>query len=173
MRKTSYWAVNFTLVSIIYFIKCPAKWPCTQGIKYLGYFIIFFFFNWGKLFYNVVLVSAIQQCESAISIHMSPSLLNFPLIPYSIPPLQNVTEHWISAPCIIQQISTGYLILHMVMYMFQCDSLNLYHPHLPPLCPQVCSLCLHLYLDHVNRFIKDFPIPQMVKKVPAMQETQV
>ena len=57
--------------------------------------------------------------------------------------------------------------------MFQCDSLNLYHPHLPPLCPQVCSLCLHLYLDHVNRFIKDFPIPQMVKKVPAMQETQV
>ena len=29
--------------------------------------------------------------------------------------------------------------------MFQCYILNLSHPLLPPLCPQVCSLCLHLY----------------------------
>ena len=57
--------------------------------------------------------------------------------------------------------------------MFQCYSLNLSHLFLPTLCPQVCSLHLRLYLDHVNRFIKDFPIPQMVKKLPAMQETWV
>ena len=31
-----------------------------------------FFLIGGKLLYNVVLVSAIHQCESAISIHMSP-----------------------------------------------------------------------------------------------------
>ena len=30
----------------------------------------------GKLLYNVVLVSAIQQCESAICMHISPPIKN-------------------------------------------------------------------------------------------------
>ena len=30
-------------------------------------------FSWRKLLYNVVLVSAIQQCKSAISVHVSPA----------------------------------------------------------------------------------------------------
>ena len=38
------------------------------------------------MLYNVVLVSAKQQCESAISIHMSLPLTSLP------PPLQVVTE---------------------------------------------------------------------------------
>ena len=33
----------------------------------------FFFLIGGWLLYNVVLVSAVQQCESALSIHISPS----------------------------------------------------------------------------------------------------
>ena len=49
-------------------------------------------------------------------------------------------SHWLS-------------VLHLVMYMFQCYSLNLSHPLLPPLCPQVCSLCLRLCCCSANRFI--------------------
>ena len=40
-------------------------------------------------------------------------------------------SHWLS-------------ILHTVIRMFQCYSLNSSHPLLPSLCPQLCSLCLHL-----------------------------
>ena len=45
------------------------------------------------------------------------------------------------APCIIQKISTGYLILHMVTYTLQHYSL---HSSPPPLDPQGCARCLHL-----------------------------
>ena len=39
-------------------------------------------------------------------------------------------------------IATSYQlsILHTVVYIFQCYSLNSSHPLLPPLCPQVCSI---------------------------------
>ena len=51
-------------------------------------------------------------------------------------------------------------LLHMVMEMFQCSCLNASHPLLPPLCPQVSSLCLHLLMPyrqvhqyrHLSRF---------------------
>ena len=45
------------------------------------------------------------------------------------------------------------IYLYMVMCMFQCYSLNLPHPLLPPLCPQVCSLCLCLHCSPANRYI--------------------
>ena len=38
-------------------------------------------------------------------------------------------------------------------WVFQCCSLNLFHPLLYPLCPQIHSLCLHLYSCPANRFI--------------------
>ena len=37
--------------------------------------------------------------------------------------------------------------------MFPCYALNLSHPFLPLLCPQVSSLCLRLYFCPANRFI--------------------
>ena len=37
--------------------------------------------------------------------------------------------------------------------MFQCCSLHLSHPLLPPLCPWICSLCLSPYSCPVNTFI--------------------
>ena len=49
-------------------------------------------------------------------------------------------SHWLS-------------VLHMIIYMFQCSSLNSSHPLLPPLCPQVCSLCLCLFCCPANSFI--------------------
>lgn len=48
-----------------------------------------------------------------------PSLWNLLSTSHSIPPLQVVTEHPIWAPWVIQQISTSYLILRMVMCIFQ------------------------------------------------------
>ena len=36
-------------------------------------------------------------------------------------------------------------IWHMVVYICWCYSLNSSHPFLSPLCPQVHSLCFHLY----------------------------
>ena len=44
-------------------------------------------------------------------------------------------------------------LLHMVVYMFPCFSLNLSYPLLPPPCLSVCSLYLHLHCCPVNRFI--------------------
>ena len=60
------------------------------------------------MLYNVGLVSAIQQCELATSIHMSP-LTEPPSDSYLIPPLQIVTEHQAELPVVIQQPPTGYL----------------------------------------------------------------
>ena len=112
-----------------------------------------FIFNWR--------VIALQYCDGFC--HPStwishrytyvPSLLNLPPTFHPIPPLWVVTEHQIWAPCIIQQIPTGYLILHMIMCMFQCYSHKSSHPHLPSLSPKVCPSCLHLLCCPVNRFI--------------------
>ena len=43
--------------------------------------------------------------------------------------------------------------LHMVIYMSQCYSFSLWVSLLPLLCPQICSLCLHLHCCPANRFI--------------------
>ena len=36
------------------------------------FFLCFFFFNWNIIVLQVVLVSAVQQCESAICVHIFP-----------------------------------------------------------------------------------------------------
>ena len=54
-------------------------------------------------------------------------------------------------PCIMQLLPISYIFY--AWYVCQCYSLNSFHPLLPPLCPQVCSLCLHLYSCPENRFI--------------------
>ena len=50
------------------------------------------------LLYNAVLVSAVQQCELAISIHLAPSSWALRPPAFSIPPLQVITEHWAELP---------------------------------------------------------------------------
>ena len=108
------------------------------------FFKLYLFLIWGYLLYNIVLVSAICQYESNTNIHMpSPSWASLPL------PTQPTLLGCHSAPvlsslCHIAN-SPWLSILHMVMYMFQCCSLNSSHPVLHPLCPQVCSLCLCLH----------------------------
>ena len=56
-------------------------------------------------------------------------------------------------------------ILHMIMYIFPCYSLTSSHPFFPPLCPQVCSLCLCLHCCPANRFISTIFLDSMKVKV--------
>ena len=102
--------------------------------------------------YSIVLVFAIYQHELAPDIYMSPpSSTPLPSPSPSHPSgLSQGTElsslchtansHWLS-------------ILHMVIDMFPCCSLDLSHPLLPQLCPQICSLCLCLHSCPADRFI--------------------
>ena len=73
---------------------------------------------------NVVLVSTIQQCESAI-IYTYP----LPLEPLSHSTLirpSRLSQSTSWASYIIQHLLTS--CLHMTMHMFQCSTLNLFHP---------------------------------------------
>ena len=54
-----------------------------------------------------------------------------PSHPIPIPSLLVVTESWLWVPCFMHHTRTGYLFLHMVIYMFQCYSLKSSHPLLP------------------------------------------
>ena len=67
------------------------------------------------------------------------------LLPPPFPPcpsgLSQSTDSGYPASCIE---FTLIIVLHMVMYMFQCYSLKSSHPHLLPLSPKVCSLHLCL-----------------------------
>ena len=98
-------------------------------------------------------VSAIQQRESARSIHIPPLSWAF-LPPHPTHPTHLSCHRglcWTS--CVVQQLPITYLFLHMVMYMFQCYPLNSSHTLLSPLCPQICSLCLCFHCCPANKFI--------------------
>ena len=68
---------------------------------------------------------------------MSPPLE--PPTSHPIPPLDVVKEHGVELPVSYSKFPLA-ICFAMAMYMFQCYSVNLSHPLLPPLCLQVCSL---------------------------------
>ena len=108
-------------------------------------FCLFYSFLFGEwLLYNVVLGSSVQQCKSALSIHMLPPPeppSHSP--PHSSPLCCHRAQVW--APCIIQHLLTS-IYFTPVIYMFQCCSFNSSHPLLPSLCPQVYPLLTSLLL---------------------------
>ena len=104
----------------------------------------YFIFNWRIIFYNIVLISAVQQCEPAISIQIfSTSWASLPHThTHTLPPSH--PSRWsqstrLSSVC-YTATSQYLLALHMVMYIFQCYSLSSSHPILSPLGPQVSSV---------------------------------
>ena len=78
-------------------------------------------------------VSVVHQCEAAVHIPLSRASL--------------------SPPTRLGYHSTELSVLHMVVYMCRCYSLNSSHPLLPPLCPHAHSLHLCLFSCPANRFI--------------------
>ena len=76
-----------------------------------------------------------------ISIHVSPPWTSVPSLPS---PHHRAPG---GAPCVIWQLPTSCLF-HTWSFFRQCSALNSSHPLLP-VCPQLCSLCLHLCLRAV------------------------
>ena len=100
---------------------------------------ILFFWIGVSLLYNVVIVSAEQQCKSAIRIHTTlPSWASLPLRP---PTLLDHHRAVSCAPCAVKQPPAS-CPFYMVVYICQCYALRSSHPLLPLLCPQVHSLCI-------------------------------
>ena len=84
------------------------------------------------------MVFVIHWHESAMGIHMTPGLNPHP------PLSPSILLGCPSAPAVSVLFHASNLnwssISHMVIYMFQCNSLISSHPHLFPQCPKVFSL---------------------------------
>ena len=99
-----------------------------------------------------MLVFAIQQRESAISVHLSPP--SWTSFHTSNPHPSRLSQSTVLSSLCYIATSHELSILHMVMYMLPCYSLKSSHPLLSrTLCPLVCSLCLCLYSCPESRFI--------------------
>ena len=111
----------------------------TLPILYYSSFHFFFpissapFFKVGiQLVYNIVLVSAVQQHESALSVHISPPSWASLLPPLPILPLEAITGHWTELPLKAALYSSFPLAtLHRRADMCPCHSLTSPHPLLP------------------------------------------
>ena len=86
-------------------------------------------------------------------IHICPHPLEPPPISHFIPSLQIVTDHCVVLPVSYSKFPPIIYLTYGNIYEFQCYNLKSSHFPLPPLCPQVCSLCLCLYSCPTNRFI--------------------
>ena len=69
-----------------------------------------------------------------------------------IPSLQVITEHQVGSLS-YKAASHQPPILHLIVYIWWCYFLHLFHSPPPLLCPQVHSLHLHLHSFPENRFI--------------------
>ena len=80
-----------------------------------------------------------------------PSLLSLPLLPSSHP----ARSSWRMGLGSLCYVATSHQlsVLHMIVYIYQCYFLHLFHSLLSSLCPQVSSLYLHLQSFPANRFI--------------------
>ena len=122
------------------------------------YFFLNCIFNWRKI--------ALQNCvgfRTTMRVSRNCNVYSLLLEPPSPLPIPSPLDHhrgsgW--APCyaaISQQLS----ILHMVMYICQGYFLHSSYFLLPPLYPQVRSLCLRLHSFPVERFINSVFLDSM------------
>ena len=101
----------------------------SQFAPFLFFLFLIYFLIGGKLLYDVVLVSAIQQCESAIITHISPP--SWVSLPSPTPTGHHRVPGW--APCVTQQHQLSSVqFSHSVM----SDSLRPHElQHARPPCP--------------------------------------
>ena len=99
-----------------------------------------------------MLVCVAHQHKSVTGIHVPPPSWNSLLSPTLPHPSRLPQSTGMSLLC---HTANSHLVssLSLVMCMFPRYSLNSSHPLLPTLCPQVCSVCLHLHYCPANRFI--------------------
>ena len=103
------------------------------------------------MLYNIELVFAMYQHESAIGIHTAPP--SGTSLPPPTPSHPSGVSQSTDLSSLLHTANSHWLcILHMVMYLFA--TLHLSHPLLPLLRPvSLCSLCLCRHCCPPNRFI--------------------
>ena len=129
-------AALFTIVKIWKQSNCPSiKWIKKMWSIYTTclFFLIYLFYL--EVNYNIV-IFAIHWHESAMCTCIPPSWN--PLLPPPHPiPLG--CPHPPALSALIHALNLDWSsIPHMVIYMFQCDSLKSSHPHLLPQSPKDC-----------------------------------
>ena len=98
------------------------------------------------MLYNVVLVSTVQQSESAICIHISP-FLGFP---------SHLGHHRALSrvPVLYSRFSLVIYFMHSINSVYMSIPISQFIPSpLPPWYPCVCSLHLCLYFCFANKII--------------------
>ena len=110
---------------------------------------MYFIFSW-EYNCNAVLVSTVQQSESAVYTHASPPSWTS-LHPTPILLLWVITEHQSELPVLCRNFPLAIYLTHGS----ECTTISQFVPHLllPSLCPHIHSLCLRLYSCPGNRFI--------------------
>ena len=106
---------------------------------------------WRHFFFNLFLIEKITALQCCVSfccwtpvnqsyVYICP----LPPAPPSYTPPHPTRLSMACTPCAPTAATLWLSILHTVVCMFQCCSLNPSHPLLPPLHPQVCSLCISI-----------------------------
>ena len=129
-----------------------------MGIRWWCLIVFFFFLNRSLQEYNCFtilcqffLYTKVNETYAYICPHI-PSLLSLPPI-LPIPPLQVIAKHQADLPVLC--CCFPLTISHSVVYI--CRRYSHFTPDSPSyLCPQVHSLCLHLYSCPATRFISTF-----------------
>ena len=135
------------------------------------FYHLYFFFSLNPIASNVVEVSAIQQCELAVCIHISsPSWASLPPNPHPIRLDPHRASSW--APWATQQHPTSYLF-----YTWQCIYVNAIppihsifsFPPFPHLSTHPVSISMSLYsFYHLHSFC--YNIPPKAHRSPDLQE---
>ena len=105
------------------------------------------FFIGVQLLYNIVLVSTVQQSESAIHIHISPLLW----ISFSFNSPQSIEQSSLSYTVCSHQLSI--LCIVSIVYICQYQSLSSSQAPFPPWYPYICFLCLCVCFCFVNKIV--------------------
>ena len=108
------------------------------------------------MLYNVVLVSAVEQSESAICIYISP--LSWASLPHPlIPPLQVITEHRAELPVLYSSFPLAIYVTHGSVYMSVLLS-QFIHPSLLPLSTSPFSTSASLFLQGDFKMTVNSPV---------------
>ena len=134
--------------------RCQASQMWFTELKtefFFSSYYLFYFLIGVKLLYNIVWVSAVQWCRSAIGIHVSPP--SWASLHPPTPLCHHRAADWVSCVILYNSFSPAIFFTHESAYMSML--LSLFIPLLlPVLCPQVHSLylCLHSFPAQVHPY---------------------